>query len=80
VKTQQRNTSFVAEMGSLSGLESAEVLLLNFPTNIMSFLLLVNDPLHQPYFGERIFEIGLENYLPWLGSNYDPPDLCLLSS
>jgi hypothetical protein len=23
---------------------------------------------------------SLENYLPWLASNHNPPDLCLLSS
>jgi hypothetical protein len=27
-----------------------------------------------------IFVMGLENYLPWLALNCDPPDLCLLSS
>jgi hypothetical protein len=33
-----------------------------------------------PIFVKGFLRQGLENYLLWLASNHDPPDLCLLSS
>jgi hypothetical protein len=33
-----------------------------------------------PIFVKGFLRQGLENYFPGLASNYDPPDLCLLSS
>jgi hypothetical protein len=37
-------------------------------------------PLHQPFFMKSFLRQGLVNYLPGLASNWDLPDLCLLSS
>jgi hypothetical protein len=33
------------------------------------------EPLHQPFFVMGFFKTGLVNYLPWLASNCDTPDL-----
>jgi hypothetical protein len=49
-------------------------------TSQLPRVLLLFELLHQPFFVMGFFEIGLENYLPRLASNCDPPDLCLLSS